>query len=53
MSENHIACPLCGEPVKHEIINGTHAWICVPCPLVGFEFWKDEDAQNMLARLTK
>lgn len=57
-----IKCPLCGAQAFHEeivhldgiAINGrdTHLWICDECPFVGFEFWFDQNALDLVERLT-
>ena len=36
--DNKMVCPMCQEHyMKHEEYNGTHIYICEPCPFVGFE----------------
>jgi C4-type Zn-finger protein len=54
-----IQCPLCSENIYCEAMYGnilenkefTYAWICQHCPFVSFEFYKNKDIDNLIARL--
>ena len=42
-------CPLCSsDEVKYVEHNGTHLYVCIPCPFMGVEFVQDIDAENLL-----
>lgn len=42
-------CPMCQESYMiHEEYNGTHIYICEPCPFVGFELVETKDRENMI-----
>ena len=47
--DNKMVCPMCQESCMiHEEYNGTHIYICEPCPFVGFELVETKDRENMI-----
>ena len=48
-SQYDIICPMCQENcMTHEEYNGTHIYVCEPCPFVGFECVETKDYDNMI-----
>lgn len=48
-SQCDMICPMCQEScMTHEEYNGTHIYICEPCPFVGFELVETKDRENMV-----
>ena len=47
--DNKMVCPMCQEScMTYEEYNGTHIYICEPCPFVGFELVETKDRENMI-----
>jgi ssDNA-binding Zn-finger/Zn-ribbon topoisomerase 1 len=50
--DNIAKCPLCHVELEYKKINNTHVYVCEECPFVGFEFYFDEDMENLKAYLS-
>lgn len=48
-----ILCPLCGEPIEHHNHKKADLWACNSCPFVGFEFYGNDNLQDLINYLNK
>lgn len=57
MQKEHLKCPMC----KHKIMPAffgdskkvTHYWPCPECPFIGFEYYTDQDIENLIKAMNQ
>jgi len=47
-TESSFKCPFCHVLTTYRIYAGTHVWTCDECPFVGFEYYNQNDINNLL-----